>query len=70
MRKDTYLQVQRPGEILLQPLNGVKPRQADARIDLHMRPDGVGALGNGLFENLATTVVDVFFRKPFLCLRN
>ena len=61
--EDANLDIHCPGIIGLKPLDGVKARQADARIDFDMGAHRIGALGNCLFNHTGTAGVNVILGK-------
>ena len=54
------MEVERPGVILLQRLDGLKAAQADARVDLDMGPHVRGAVDNRALDHAGAAGIDVF----------
>jgi hypothetical protein len=59
LRKYAELEIDRPGVVALQALEGREGAEADARIDLDMRADAHGSLQDRLDQGLLGTRIDV-----------
>src|SRR3569833_3259780 len=59
--KHANLQIDRPGKIMFQPLDGAEAAQADARVDLNMSAHMHRALQNHLIQNEASANIYIFF---------
>ena len=66
LRKHADLQVDRPGVVPLQALNGCEAFQSDARIDLDMRAHARGALHDRLLQRAPAARVDIVLREGAL----
>ncbi len=70
LRKHADRDVDRPGIIALQRLDGLEPAQADARVDFDMGPHVRGAVHDGAFDHAGAARMDVIDRKIALHRRH
>src|SRR5579862_62111 len=64
--KDTNLDIDGPGVILLEPTDGVKALEAYSRIDLDMGAHAHRPLQDRLFQRAPCTLVDIVFAERAL----
>src|SRR6266404_1263397 len=64
--KDTDLQIDGPGVVALERLDGLKAAQSDARVDLDMGPHPRGAGNDGALDHAGAARIDILDREVAL----